>query len=84
MAFVVADGITATIHAPGFRLFGFNIWFASLEWEHEREPSGGYVRPGTMAAAAKVAGESPGACRPAGPPVWRLFIPAGTEPEFRL
>jgi hypothetical protein len=22
--------------------------------------------------------------RPAGPPVWRLFIPAGAEPEFRL
>jgi hypothetical protein len=23
-------------------------------------------------------------CRPAGPPMWGLFIPAGTEPEFRL
>jgi hypothetical protein len=52
------------------RLFGFNIWFASLEWGREREPSAGRVRPGTMAAAAKVAGESPGACRPAGSPVW--------------
>jgi hypothetical protein len=48
------------------RLFGFNIWFASLEWGREREPSGGCVRPGTMAAAAEVAGESPGACRPTG------------------
>jgi hypothetical protein len=65
-------------------LFGFNVWFASLEWGRKREPSGGYVRPGTMAAAAEVAGESPGACRPAGSPVWRLFIPAGTELEFRL
>jgi hypothetical protein len=26
----------------------------------------------------------PEACRPAGSPVWRLFIPAGMEPEFRL
>jgi hypothetical protein len=29
---LVADGITATIRAPGLRLFGFNVWFASLEW----------------------------------------------------
>jgi hypothetical protein len=65
-------------------LFGFNSWFASLERERERETSGGRVRPGTMAAAAEVAGGSPGACRPAGFPVWRLYIPAGTEPEFRL
>jgi hypothetical protein len=65
-------------------LFGFNSWFASLEREREREPSGARVRPGTMAAAAEVAGGSPGACCPAGSPVRRLFIPAGTEPEFRL
>jgi hypothetical protein len=62
-------------------LFGFNSWFASLEREHERESSGGRVRPRTMAAAAEVAGGSPGVRRPAGS---RLFIPAGTEPEFRL
>jgi hypothetical protein len=30
------------------------------------------------------AGDSPGACRSAGSPVWRLSAPAGTEPEFRL
>jgi hypothetical protein len=35
----------------GPRLFGFNVWFASLEWGREREPSGGRVRPGTIAAA---------------------------------
>jgi hypothetical protein len=35
-------------------------------------------------AAAVVGGEPPGVCRPAGPPVWRLLIPAGVEPEFRL
>jgi hypothetical protein len=62
-------------------LFGFNSWFASLERECEREPSGGRVQPGTMAAAAEVAGGPPGVRRPAGS---RLFIPAGTEPEFRL
>jgi hypothetical protein len=27
-------------------LFGFNSWFASLEREREREPSGGRVHPG--------------------------------------
>jgi hypothetical protein len=68
----------------GLRLFGFDVWFASLERGREREPSGGRVRPGTIAAAAGVAGGSPGTCRPAGSPVGRLFIPAGTEPEFRL
>jgi hypothetical protein len=65
-------------------LFGFNSWFASLEREREREPSGGRVRPGTMAAAVEVAGWSPGARRLAGSSVWRLYIPAETEPEFRL
>jgi hypothetical protein len=65
-------------------LFGFDGWFASLERECEREPSGGRVRPGTMAAAVEVIGESPRTRRPAGSPVWRLFIPVGTEPEFRL
>jgi hypothetical protein len=65
-------------------LFGFDVWFASLERGREREPSGGRIRPGTIAAAAEVAGESLGTCRPAGSLVWRLFIPAGTEPEFRL
>jgi hypothetical protein len=66
------------------RLFGFNVWFAPLEWGCEREPSGGSVRPGTVAAAAEIAGEPPGVCHPAGSPVWRLFIPAGAESEFRL
>jgi hypothetical protein len=65
-------------------LFGFDVWFASLERGREREPSGGRVRPGTIAAAAEVAGESPRTCRPVGSLVWRLFIPAGTEPEFCL
>jgi hypothetical protein len=31
-----------------------------------------------------VAGEPPGVCYPAGLLVWRLFIPAGMEPESRL
>jgi hypothetical protein len=31
-----------------------------------------------------VAGEPPRVCYPAGPLVWRLFIPAGVEPESRL
>jgi hypothetical protein len=79
-----ADEIVGAICAPGLRLFGFNIWFSSPVRGREREPSSGSVRPGTIATAAEVAGESTGACRPAGPPMWRLFIPAGVEPEFRL
>jgi hypothetical protein len=79
-----ADEIIGALCAPGLWLFGFNIWFLSPARGREREPSGGSVRPGTIAAAAEVAGESPEACRPAGPPMWRLFIPAGVEPEFRL
>jgi hypothetical protein len=79
-----AVGAISAAHGPTSGSFGFNVWFASLEWGREREPSSGCVRPRTMAAAVEVAGESPGACRPAGSPMWRLFIPAGAEPEFRL
>jgi hypothetical protein len=63
---------------------GFNIWFSSPSRGREREPSGGSVRLGTIAAAVEVAGESPGVRHPAGSPMWRLFIPTGVEPEFRL
>jgi hypothetical protein len=60
------------------------------------EPSSGSVRPGAIAAAvlpsetevvvaaAVVGGEPPGVSHPTGPLMWRLFIPAGVEPEFRL
>jgi hypothetical protein len=79
-----ANEIVGAICALGLRLFGFNIWFSSSVRGREREPSSGSVRPGTIVAAAEVAGESPGVCRPAGPPMWGLFIPAGVEPKFRL
>jgi hypothetical protein len=79
-----ADEIVGAIYVPGLRLFGFNIWFSSPARGREREPSSGSVRPGTIAAATEVAGESPGVCRPAGPPMWGLFVPGGVEPEFRL
>jgi hypothetical protein len=36
------------------------------------------------AVGAAVAGEPPGVCYPAGLPVWRLFIPAGMDPESHL
>jgi hypothetical protein len=78
------DEIVGVTCAPGLRLFGFNGWFSSPARGHEREPSSGSVRPGAIAAAAEVAGEPPGVCRPAGPPMWGLFVPAGVEPEFRL
>jgi hypothetical protein len=35
-----------------------------------------------VGAEVVVAGEPPGVCCPAGPLVWRLFIPAGVEPKF--
>jgi hypothetical protein len=79
-----ADEIVGVTCAPGLRLFGFNGWFSSPVRGHEREPSSDSVRPRTIAAAAEVAGESPGVCRPAGPLMWRLFIPTGLELEFRL
>jgi hypothetical protein len=37
-----------------------------------------------VVAAAVVGGKPPEVCHPASPPMWRLFIPAGVEPEFRL
>jgi hypothetical protein len=79
-----ADDTVSVTCAPGLRLFGFNGWFSSPARGHKREPSSGSVCPGAIAAAAEVAGEPPGVCRPAGPPVWTLFIPAGVEPEFCL
>jgi hypothetical protein len=91
-----ADEIVGAICAPSLRLFGFNIWFSSSERGREREPCRSSVCPEVIAvvvwlpraevvvAAAVVGGEPPGACRPVGPPMWTLFIPAGVEPEFRL
>jgi hypothetical protein len=79
-----ADEIVGITCALGLRLFGFNGWFSSPMRGHEQEPSSGSVHPGAITAAAEVAGEPPGVCRPTGPPMWRLFIPAGVEPEFSL
>jgi hypothetical protein len=93
--FSADDTVNATC-APGLRLFGFNGWFSSPARGRERGPSSGSVRPGAIAAAvmpsemevvvaaAVVGGEPLGVCRLAGPPMCRLFIPAGVEPEFRL
>jgi hypothetical protein len=79
-----ADDTVSVTCAPGLWLFGFNGWFLSPVRGHKREPSSGSVRPGAIAAAAEVASEPPGVCRPAGPPMWGLFVPAGVEPEFHL
>jgi hypothetical protein len=94
---LVADEIVGAICAPGLRLFGFDSLSSPLEWGHGRGPCRGSVCPEVIAAAvwppgAEVVvaatgvggGEPPGSCRPAGPPMWGLFIPAGVEPEFRL
>jgi hypothetical protein len=51
-----------------------------LEWGRGRGPHGRSIRPEVIAAVVR----SLEACRLAGSSMWRLFIPAGTEPEFRL
>jgi hypothetical protein len=91
-----ADKTVGATFGPGLRLFGFNGWFSSLARGRERGPFSSSICPEAIAAAvllpemedvvaaAVVDGEPPGVCYPAGPLVWRLFIPAGVEPEFRL
>jgi hypothetical protein len=48
---LVADGITATIRAPGLRLFGFDSLSSPLEWGHGRGHCCSGVRPEAIAAA---------------------------------
>jgi hypothetical protein len=48
---LVVDGITATIRAPSFRLFGFDGLSSPLEWGHGRGPCCSSVRPEAIAAA---------------------------------
>jgi hypothetical protein len=53
---LVTDGITATIRAPGLRLFGFDSLSSPLEWGHGRGPCCSSVRPEAIAAAIWPAG----------------------------
>jgi hypothetical protein len=77
---LVIDGITATIRAPGLRLFGFDSLSSPLEWRCGRGHYCSGVRPeaivtavwppGTevvVAAAGAGGGEPPGALSPRGP-----------------
>jgi hypothetical protein len=48
---LVADGITATIWAPGLRLFGFDSLSSPLEWGRGRGARCSSVRPEAIAAA---------------------------------
>ena len=48
---LVADGITATIRAPGLRLFGFDSLSSPLEWGRGRGPCHSSVCPEVIAAA---------------------------------
>jgi hypothetical protein len=47
---LVADGITATIRAPGLRLFGFDSLSSPLEWGRGRGPYCSSVHPEAIAA----------------------------------
>jgi hypothetical protein len=89
--------VVGAVCAPGLRLFGFDSLSSPLEWGRGRGPCRSSVCPKVIAAAvwppgAEVVvaaagvggGEPPGSCRPAGPPMWRLFVPVGTKPESRL
>jgi hypothetical protein len=96
---LVADGITATIRAPGLRLFGFDSLFSPLEWGRGRGHCCSGVRPEAIAAAVwppgaevVVAVAGAGGGEPSvGLLLLRrpsnrggLFVPAEVEPEFRL
>ena len=48
---LVADGITATIRAPGLRLFGFDSLSSPLEWGRGRGARCSSIRPEAIAAA---------------------------------
>jgi hypothetical protein len=78
---LVADGITATIRAPGLWLFGFDSLSSPLERRHGRGHCRSGVRPEAIAAAVRppraevvvaAAGAGgdgrPGALSPRGPP----------------
>jgi hypothetical protein len=93
---LAADEIVGAICTPGLRHFGFDSLSSPLEWGRGRGPCRSSIFPEVIAAAvwplgaevivaaAVVGDEPPGACRPAGPPMWGLFVPTGVEPEFHL
>jgi hypothetical protein len=77
---LVADGITATIRAPGLRLFGFDSLSSPLEWGRGRGARRSSVRPEVIAtvvwplraevvvaAAGAGVGEPPGVSSPRRP-----------------
>jgi hypothetical protein len=53
---LVADGITATIRAPGLRLFGFHSLSSPLEWGCGRGARCSSVCPEVIAAAVRPPG----------------------------
>jgi hypothetical protein len=86
---LVADGVTATMRAPGLQLFGFDSLSSPLEWGRGRGAHRSSVRPEVIAAAvwplwSERRRATRGFVAPQALQRGGLFVPVGVEPEFRL
>jgi hypothetical protein len=92
---LVADGITATIRASGSlaliacpRPSSGDVGEGLVAAVSALRPSlllfGHPERRSLSLLPERASASHLGFRRPAGPPMWGLFVPAGVEPEFRL
>jgi hypothetical protein len=72
---LVADGVTATIRAPGLRLFGFDSLSSPLEWGRGQGAHCSSVHPERRSLSLlpeRASASHLGFRRPAGPPMWAV------------